>query len=68
MFQTHPSVVRSTAHAVRAAMPRCGREHEYTLNGSRLRDVLVDGRWITVNVSAPPALHIATWSIQRRRT
>lgn len=60
MFQMHSSVVRSTTHAVREAMPRCGREHEYMLNGSRLRDVLVDGRWIAVNVSEPPAPHIAT--------
>ncbi|WP_430233474.1 hypothetical protein [Paraburkholderia tropica] len=53
MFQKHLSTVRCATLAVRAAAPRRGAEHVYTLNGSRLRDVLVDGHWITVTVSEP---------------
>lgn len=53
MFQKHLSAVCCTTIAVRAAAPRRGAEHVYTLNGSRLRDILVDGRWVTVIVSDP---------------
>ncbi|WP_321871190.1 hypothetical protein [Paraburkholderia tropica] len=53
MFQKQLCAVRRTTLAVRAAVPRRGVEHVYTLNGSRLRDVLVDGHWITVTVSEP---------------
>ena len=50
MFTKHSSVVSCPALAVRPSTPRMGREHVYTLNGSRLRDILVDGRWVTVSV------------------
>lgn len=53
MFKKHPSTVTSITLDVRATTPRNGREHIYTLNGSRLRDVLVDGRWVTVAVDGP---------------
>jgi hypothetical protein len=58
MFTKHSSVVTCVTLAVRPATPRMGREHVYTLNGSRLRDILVDGRWVTVAVgeAAVPAM------------
>ncbi|MBB2984243.1 MAG: hypothetical protein V4793_29210 [Paraburkholderia tropica] len=59
MFKKHLSAVCNTTIAVRAAAPRRGAEHVYTLNGSRLRDVLVDGHWITVTVSEPVAQRAA---------
>jgi hypothetical protein len=34
----------------RQSTPRVGTRHTYRLNGSLLRDVLVDGRWLTVSV------------------
>ncbi|MCG5077229.1 hypothetical protein L5014_28450 [Paraburkholderia sp. RG36] len=43
----------------RAGSPRTGHEHVYTINGSRLRDVLVDGQWITVSVSEPAPQRVA---------
>jgi hypothetical protein len=39
--------------AVRRVSPRAGTSHTYTLNGTLLRDVLVDGRWITVAAREP---------------
>ncbi|MEM5314191.1 hypothetical protein [Paraburkholderia sp. JHI869] len=53
MLKKQPSVVSSITRTSRAASPRTGHEHVYTFNGSRLRDVLVDGQWITVSVSEP---------------
>jgi hypothetical protein len=32
-----------------------GTEHTYRLNGSLLRDVLVDGRWMTTRVTEAAA-------------
>jgi hypothetical protein len=32
-----------------------GTEHTYRLNGSLLRDVLVDGRWLTMRVTEADA-------------
>jgi len=32
-----------------------GTEHIYRLNGSLLRDVLVDGRWLTTRVTETDA-------------
>jgi len=32
------------------AVTQRGGQREYRLNGSLLRDVLVDGQWLTVNV------------------
>jgi hypothetical protein len=32
-----------------------GTVHTYRLNGSLLRDVLVDGRWMTTSVTMPDA-------------
>ncbi|HDR8993152.1 MAG: hypothetical protein ACN6QT_06170 [Burkholderia contaminans] len=40
--------------AGRPARPRVGGDHVYTLNGSELRDVLIDGRWVTLSVTATP--------------
>lgn len=59
MFQKQPCAVRCATLAMRAAAPRRGAEHVYTLNGSRLRDVLVDGHWITVTVSEPVDQRVA---------
>jgi hypothetical protein len=39
--------------SVRSAQPRVGTTHTYTLNGTLLRDVLLDGRWVTLSVSEP---------------
>jgi hypothetical protein len=33
--------------------PRVGTTHTYVLNRTLLRDVLVDGRWVTVHASNP---------------
>jgi hypothetical protein len=53
MLKPQPSAAACTTHAVRAAPARMGCEHVYMLNGSHLRDVLVDGQWITVSVTDP---------------
>ncbi|OUL84887.1 hypothetical protein CA603_24365 [Paraburkholderia hospita] len=37
--------------SVRRCNPRVGTTHTYVLNGTLLRDVLVDGRWVTVHAS-----------------
>ncbi|BDC45387.1 hypothetical protein PTKU15_86840 [Paraburkholderia terrae] len=39
--------------SVRRCNPRVGTTHTYVLNGTLLRDVLVDGRWVTVHASIP---------------
>ncbi|MBN3754232.1 hypothetical protein G3N95_14870 [Paraburkholderia sp. Tr-20389] len=39
--------------SVRPCNPRVGTNHTYVLNGTLLRDVLIDGRWVTVHVSDP---------------
>jgi len=41
--------------AARPSKPRMGTEHTYRLNGSLLRDVLVDGRWMTMRVTEADA-------------
>jgi hypothetical protein len=51
MHPKHFAPVTGMTHAVRPLTRRTGSEHTYVLNGSRLRDVFVDGRWITVSVS-----------------
>ncbi|BEU28034.1 hypothetical protein [Paraburkholderia sp. 22B1P] len=33
--------------SVRASTPRAGNTHTYVLNGTLMRDVLVDGKWVT---------------------
>jgi hypothetical protein len=33
--------------------PRVGTNHTYTLNGTLMRDVLVEGQWITVSTGEP---------------
>ncbi|WP_172441917.1 hypothetical protein [Burkholderia sp. IDO3] len=43
---------RSLTVSVRPKPVRMGTEHVYELNGSRLRDVLIDGRWVTVAATA----------------
>ena len=42
--------------AARPSKPRMGTEHTYRLNGSLLRDVLVDGRWMTMRCSTKAPL------------
>ncbi|MFM0124182.1 MULTISPECIES: hypothetical protein [Paraburkholderia] len=37
--------------SVRRCNPRVGTTHTYVLNGTLLRDVLVEGRWVTVHAS-----------------
>ncbi len=49
------SRVTAVTLAVRPSRPRVGTVYEYELNGSQLRDVHVDGRWLTVQVTAPSA-------------
>ena len=39
--------------AVRRVNPRVGTPHTYTLNGTLMRDVLVEGHWITVSRGEP---------------
>jgi hypothetical protein len=39
--------------SVRAATRRVGSTHSYVLNGTLMRDVLVDGKWVTLHASAP---------------
>lgn len=45
--------------SVRRSQPRVGTTHTYVLNGTCMRDVLVDGKWVTVSVSAPVATRAA---------
>ncbi|WP_321936164.1 hypothetical protein [Paraburkholderia sp. J8-2] len=59
MLNKQPFVLSGITRSARAASPRTGSEHVYTLNGSRLRDVLVNGLWITVSVSAPVPQRVA---------
>ncbi|WP_333994596.1 hypothetical protein [Burkholderia orbicola] len=46
------ALVRSLTVSIRPKLIRMGTEHIYELNGSRLRDVLVNGRWVTVAATA----------------
>ncbi|MGP8438024.1 hypothetical protein ACT2FY_08520 [Paraburkholderia fungorum] len=39
--------------SVRPATLRTGAVHSYVLNGTLLRDVLVDGKWVTHHASIP---------------
>jgi hypothetical protein len=39
--------------SVRPAASRAGNSHTYVLNGTLMRDVLVDGQWLTYHVSIP---------------
>lgn len=39
--------------SVRPATPRVGNTHTYVLNGTLMRDVLVDGKWVTHLASIP---------------
>jgi hypothetical protein len=39
--------------SVRASTPRVGTTHTYVLNGTLMRDVLVDGKWVTLHASIP---------------
>jgi hypothetical protein len=39
--------------SVRPCNPRVGTTHTYVLNGTLLRDVLVDGKWVTVQADIP---------------
>jgi hypothetical protein len=45
--------------SVRRSRPRAGTTHTYVLNGTYMRDVLVDGKWVTVSVSVPVAMRAA---------
>ncbi|WP_176315847.1 hypothetical protein [Burkholderia vietnamiensis] len=49
------ALYRSLTVSVRPKPIRMGTEHVYELNGSRLRDVLVNGRWVTVATTAVSA-------------
>ncbi|MGB8420206.1 hypothetical protein HHL24_26740 [Paraburkholderia sp. RP-4-7] len=42
--------VKTLTVGIRPAQPRMGTTHTYEMNGSRFRDVLVDGVWLTVSV------------------
>jgi hypothetical protein len=39
--------------AVRPGIARVGNTHTYVLNGTLMRDVLVDGKWVTHLASIP---------------
>lgn len=39
--------------SVRPAAPRLGNTYTYVLNGTLMRDVLVDGKWTTVHAASP---------------
>lgn len=39
--------------SVRPCSPRAGTTHTYVLNSTLMRDVLVDGRWVTHHASIP---------------
>ena len=45
-------LVRTLTVSIRPKPIRIGTEHVYELNGSRLRDALVNGRWVTVATMA----------------
>ena len=49
------TVANGITVAIRPGRPRVGVEHVYTLNGSELRDVLIDGRWVTLSATATPS-------------
>ncbi|WP_175981574.1 MULTISPECIES: hypothetical protein [unclassified Burkholderia] len=46
------ALIRSLAVSIRPKPIRMGTEHVYELNGSRLCDVLINGRWVTVAATA----------------
>ncbi|RQS43392.1 hypothetical protein [Burkholderia sp. Bp8986] len=50
--------VRSLTVSIRPKPIRMGTEHVYELNGSWLRDVLVNGRWVTVAATATLSSHL----------
>ncbi|MEX3936425.1 hypothetical protein AB4Y32_32400 [Paraburkholderia phymatum] len=54
--QTHTETVTVS---VRPAVPRSGNTHRNVLNGSLLRDVLVDDKWVTVQTADPSDLRTA---------
>ncbi len=39
--------------SVRPCSQRVGSTHTYVLNGTLMRDVLVNGAWVTVHTSEP---------------
>ncbi|MGF6997454.1 hypothetical protein [Paraburkholderia sp. GAS32] len=39
--------------SVRPSTPRAGVVHTYVLNGTLMRDIRVDGKWITHHASIP---------------
>ncbi|MFM0125724.1 MULTISPECIES: hypothetical protein [Paraburkholderia] len=41
--------------SVRACSPRSGNTHTYVLSRTLMRDVLVNGKWVTVHTSEQPA-------------
>ncbi|AIO71738.1 MULTISPECIES: hypothetical protein [Burkholderia cepacia complex] len=55
MKPTSADRVRSLTVSIRPKPIRMGTEHVYELNGSRLRDVLVNGQWVTVAATAVAA-------------
>ncbi|MBU9589528.1 hypothetical protein [Burkholderia multivorans] len=55
MKPTSADRVRSLTISIRLKPIRMGTKHVYELNGSRLRDVLVNGQWVTVAATAVAA-------------
>ncbi|CAE6963268.1 hypothetical protein [Paraburkholderia domus] len=43
-------VAKTLTVGIRPTQPRMGTTHTYEMNGTRIRDVLVDGKWLTVSV------------------
>ncbi|MGF6768606.1 hypothetical protein P3T18_001076 [Paraburkholderia sp. GAS199] len=39
--------------SIRAATRRVGNSHTYVLNGTLMRDALVDGKWVTLTRASP---------------
>ncbi|MEM5440399.1 hypothetical protein AB4Y32_38245 [Paraburkholderia phymatum] len=51
--------IETVTVSVRASTPRVGTTHTYVLNGTLMRDVLVDGKWVTLHASIPLESHAA---------
>jgi hypothetical protein len=45
--------------SVRPCSPRSGNTHTYVQNGTLMRDVPVDGKWVTVHTSEPADRRVA---------
>ena len=58
-MQTANARTETITVSTRRCPRRSGNVHTYVLNGTQLRDVRVDGRWITVSASTPVTANAA---------